>query len=486
MESNKRPKILAVDDEQSSLNAIYRTLRREFEVFLSLNGHSALEILKNEEIDVILADQRMPEMSGVAFFQRAIALQPAAMRILITGYTDVDTIIQAVNEGQIFHYISKPWEPEDLRITVRRAGEQYRLIKENKRLLRELAEANQRLQKENVILHQEMERQYTFDNIIGNSKAMHDVFRLMKKVIPTSTSVLLLGETGTGKELIARAIHFNGPRREKMFVAQNCGALPDTLLESELFGHVRGAFTGAAADKKGLFEIADGGTVFLDEISDTSPAMQQRLLRVLQEGEIHPLGSERTIQVDVRIISAANRSLEDAIREGNFREDLYYRLNVFPIRIPPLRERREDIPLLTEFFLEKFARKMGKSGLILSRESLSQMMAADFPGNVRQLENLVERAVTLADDRAEITPDLLETDPTRRREGGTAAAGPDLTGANSLKEIVEAMERYYIDEALQHFQGNITKTAEKLGLSRLGLHKKMQRYEIDSTKYKRR
>ncbi|MCB0313779.1 MAG: response regulator, partial [Calditrichaeota bacterium] len=226
MESNKRPKILAVDDEQSSLNAIYRTLRREFEVFLSLNGHSALEILKNEEIDVILADQRMPEMSGVAFFQRAIALQPAAMRILITGYTDVDTIIQAVNEGQIFHYISKPWEPEDLRITVRRAGEQYRLIKENKRLLRELAEANQRLQKENVILHQEMERQYTFDNIIGNSKAMHDVFRLMKKVIPTSTSVLLLGETGTGKELIARAIHFNGPRREKMFVAQNCGALP--------------------------------------------------------------------------------------------------------------------------------------------------------------------------------------------------------------------------------------------------------------------
>ena len=275
MSEKYRPKLLAVDDEQSSLNAIFRTLRRDYEVFLSLNGHSALEVMKNQEIDVILADQRMPEMSGVEFLQKAIELQPDTMRILITGYTDIETIVEAINEGKIFYYINKPWEPDDLRIIVQRAADQYFLRKENKRLLEELEKANKQLTDENVLLHQQAEKQYSFDNIIGKSSAMENVFRLLRKVIPASTTVLLLGETGTGKELIARAIHYNGPRKDKLFVAQNCGALPDTLLESELFGHVKGAFTGATADKKGLFELADQGTIFLDEISDTSPAMQQ-------------------------------------------------------------------------------------------------------------------------------------------------------------------------------------------------------------------
>ena len=485
MSENYRPKLLAVDDEQSSLNAIFRTLRRDYEVFLSLNGHSALEVMRNQEIDVILADQRMPEISGVEFLQKAIKLQPDAMRILITGYTDIETIVQAINQGKVFYYINKPWEPDELRIIVKRASEQHLLVKENKRLLLELEKVNRKLQEENVLLHQEVEKQYSFDNIIGKSNAMENVFRLLRKVIPTSTTVLLLGETGTGKELIARAIHYNSPRKDKMFVAQNCGALPDTLLESELFGHVKGAFTGATADKKGLFELANQGTIFLDEISDTSPAMQQRLLRVLQEGEITPLGSGKTTKVDVRVISAANRDLEQAIYDGEFREDLYYRLNVFPIRIPPLRERREDIPLLANFFLEKYTQKLGKPRVKFSSEALSVLMTIDFPGNVRQLENLIERAATLADEDSDITPDYLQTDALNAR----SAAGNNFTlnkdSSQTLKEIVGAMEIYYITEALKEHRGNISRVAEKLGLSRLGLHKKLQRYEIDSAKYKR-
>jgi two-component system response regulator HupR/HoxA len=477
-------KLLAVDDEQSSLNSIFRTLRREFEVLLSLNGQSALEVMKEQEIAVILADQRMPEMTGVEFFNKAMKLQPHAMRILITGYTDIEAIIQAINDGKVFYYINKPWEPEELRIIVRRAAEQYRLTKENERLLKELEIANQRLQQENVLLHQEVEKQYTFDNIIGRSSAMQEVFRLVRKVIPNNTTVLLLGETGTGKELIARAIHYNGPRKDRMFVTQNCGALPDTLLESELFGHVKGAFTGAAGDKKGLFELADGGTIFLDEISDTSPAMQQRLLRVLQEGEIHPLGSEETGKVDVRVISAANRDLEQAIREGRFRQDLYYRLNVFPIRIPPLRERRQDIPPLAEFFLEKYAQKLGKTGLKLSPEAVSVLMAADFPGNVRQLENLLERAATLAENNILVTLAHLQLDATQSAFSPVNEFEFPANGAGTLKDIVEAMEKFYIIQALQEHNGNITRVAKKLGLSRPGLHKKLQRYSIDAAKYK--
>ena len=484
MNSNNRPTIMVIDDEQSSLNAVHRTLRRQYEVLLSLNGVSALELLKQNEVVVIIADQRMPEMSGVEFFQRALEIRPEAIRILLTGYTDIEAIIRAVNEANIFYYIHKPWEPDELRMIVQRAVEQYQLKQENKRLLEELKKANEKLRTENILLHREVERQYTFENIVGNSAAMQKVFQLMRKVIPTDTTVLLIGETGTGKELVARAIHYNGPRKDRVFVAQNCGALPDSLLESLLFGHVKGAFTGATADKKGLFELADGGTIFLDEITDTSPAMQQRLLRVLQEGEIHPVGSEKTIKVDVRIISATNRNIEEAVQEGKFREDLFYRLNVFPIHIPPLRERREDIPLLVDYFLQKYMQKMGKHNLRLSSEALSLLMAAELPGNVRQLENLIERAVTLAEDNMTISPDLFQLKfprlRTARGEGDFTATHPSRT----LKEITESMERFYIIQALQEHHGNITRVAQKLGLSRLGLHKKMQRFRINPADYK--
>ncbi|RMG62776.1 MAG: sigma-54-dependent Fis family transcriptional regulator [Calditrichaeota bacterium] len=470
-----RLKVLAVDDEQPSLNAIFRTLRRQYEVVLSLNAHSALEVLKTQEVAVVLADQRMPEMTGVALLRRAQEIQPEAMRILITGYADIDAIIQAVNEGKIFYYLHKPWEPEELRAIVARAAEQYRLKKENLRLMKELAEANQLLQSENRILHQEVERHYRFDAIVGESPAMKAVFHLMKKVIPTNTTVLLIGETGTGKELVARAIHYNGPRKERLFLAQNCAALPDTLLESALFGHVKGAFTGAHSDQKGIFELADGGTVFLDEVSEMSPAMQQRLLRVLQEGEIFPLGAEKPRKVDVRIISATNRDLQSLIQAGKFREDLYYRLNVFPIRIPPLRERREDIPLLANHFLKKHARRMGKSVHRFAPEALAKLMEGDYPGNVRQLENIIERAIALAESET-ITPDLIELEAaTPPNWPGSPPLTDDLP---DLRQITETMERFYIQEALRRFQGNITRAAQALGLSRMGLHKKLRRYGL--------
>lgn len=482
MAERPRLKILVVDDEQPSLNAIFRTLRKDFDVILSQSGISALEVLKNQEIAVILADQRMPEMTGVEFFTRAQEIQPNAMRILITGYADIEATIRAINQGQIFYYINKPWEPEELNLIVQRAADQYVLKEENRRLLRELEIANQRLKEENVLLHREVEKQYRFENIIGNSPAMQQVFRLMKKVIPTDTTVLLIGDTGTGKELVARAIHFNGPRKDKLFAAQNCAALPDSLLESELFGHVKGAFTGAVADKKGLFELADGGTIFLDEIGDTSPEFQKRLLRVLQEGEINPLGSEKTVRVDVRVISATNQDLQQAIREGRFREDLFYRLNVFPIRLPSLRERREDIPLLVNYFLKKYSLKLGKRIRGISEEAMALLVRADFPGNVRQLENTIERAVTLAEDNGLLTPELVSFDAQVFPE---QLVVPEGTGDKKpLKEAVAELERAEIILALQKSRGNVSAAARTLGLSRMGLLKKLQRYQIHPQNYK--
>jgi two-component system response regulator HupR/HoxA len=470
----QRANILIVDDEQPVLKALFRTLRRDFEVHLALSGSAGLAILREQAVAAILADQRMPEMDGVTFLRQARKLQPDAVRLLITGYADIEAAIGAINDGQIFYYISKPWEPEELRLLLQRAVERYRLVQENRRLLRELEQANQRLAGENRVLHQEIEKQYRFDQIIGESPAMQRVLALVRKIIPTDTTVLLLGETGTGKELVARAIHYNGPRQEKLFVAQNCAALPDTLLESELFGHKKGAFTDATADKKGLFELAHGGTVFLDEIGDMSPAMQQRLLRVLQDGEIHPLGSTQSIRVDVRVISATNRDLYAAVREGSFREDLYYRLNVFPITLPPLRERPEDIPLLADHFLRKVATRLGKRIRGLTSDALAFLVSRDYPGNVRELENLIERAIVLAEDGGEVNRALLETTAPGR---AFPITGPGLETAEprTLKGMTDALEKQVIRRALAETGGNISQAAARLGLSRLGLYKKLDR-----------
>jgi len=476
MSRNILRKILIVDDEPSVLNSLKRTLRKEHDVILCQDGFSAMLVLKEQEIAAIIADQRMPKMNGVTLLEKAMEIQPDATRILITGYSDIQTVIDAINEGNVYYYIHKPWEPEDVNLIVRQAIERYNLIQTNRSLVAELEEANRCLSDENLLLTQDAEKRYSFDQIIGKSPVMNAVFTLMRKVIPTDTTVLIQGETGTGKELVARAIHTNGSRKTGLFVPQNCAALPDTLLESALFGHKKGAFTDAVSDKKGLFQLADGGTIFLDEITDTSSAFQQRLLRVLQEGEIHPLGSDNSIKVDVRVISASQKDLGEEVKQGRFRADLFYRLNVFPVTLPALRERHGDIPLLVEHFLRVYSQRLGKKINGLSQEVLSSLMVYPFPGNVRELENIIERAVVLAMDGSTLTEGqiFLHSDQIFNFDF-VSPGGED----KKLKNMVEALEKKAILQELRRWNGNISKAAKSLGLSRPGLYQKIDRYEIN-------
>ena len=476
MSRNILRKILIVDDEPSVLNSLKRTLRKEHDVILCQDGFSAMLVLKEQEIAAIIADQRMPKMNGVTLLEKAMEIQPDATRILITGYSDIQTVIDAINEGNVYYYIHKPWEPEDVNLIVRQAIERYNLIQTNRSLVAELEEANRCLSDENLLLTQDAEKRYSFDQIIGESPVMNAVFTLMRKVIPTDTTVLIRGETGTGKELVARAIHTNGSRKTGLFVPQNCAALPDTLLESALFGHKKGAFTDAVSDKKGLFQLADGGTIFLDEITDTSSAFQQRLLRVLQEGEIHPLGSDNSIKVDVRVISASQKDLGEEVKQGRFRADLFYRLNVFPVTLPALRERHGDIPPLVEHFLRVYSQRLGKKINGLSQEVLSSLMVYPFPGNVRELENIIERAVVLAMDGSTLTEGqiFLHSDQIFNFDF-VSPGGED----KKLKNMVEALEKKAILQELRRWNGNISKAAKSLGLSRPGLYQKIDRYEIN-------
>ena len=475
MTKNTRRKILIVDDEPSVLNSLKRTLRKEHDVILSQDGFSAIQVLNEQEIAVIIADQRMPKMNGVTLLEKAMEIQPDTARILVTGYSDIQAVIDAINEGNVYYYIHKPWEPEDVRLIIRQAIDRYNLIQTNRSLVAEIEDTNRRLSDENLLLIQDAEKRYSFDQIIGESPIMNDVFILMRKVIPTDTTVLILGETGTGKELVARAIHINGSRKTGMFVPQNCAALPDTLLESALFGHKKGAFTDAVSDKKGLFQMADGGTIFLDEITDTSKAFQQRLLRVLQEGEIHPLGSDKAVKVDVRVISASQKDLGEEVKQGRFRADLFYRLNVFPVTLPTLRERHSDIPILIEHFLRVYSQRLGKEINGISQEVLSSLMVYPFPGNVRELENIIERAVVLAKDGSTLTEDQISLHSDQPLDFNLIFPGEE---DKKLKSMVEALEKKAILQALQRWKGNISKAAKSLGLSRPGLYQKIDRYEI--------
>ncbi|MCS5641245.1 MAG: sigma-54 dependent transcriptional regulator [Candidatus Marinimicrobia bacterium] len=475
MTKDTRRKILIVDDEPSVLNSLKRTLRKEHDVILSQDGFSAIQVLNEQEIAVIIADQRMPKMNGVTLLEKAMEIQPDTARILVTGYSDIQAVIDAINEGNVYYYIHKPWEPEDVRLIIRQAIDRYNLIQTNRSLVAEIEETNRRLSDENLLLIQDAEKRYSFDQIIGESPIMNDVFILMRKVIPTDTTVLILGETGTGKELVARAIHTSGPRKTGMFVPQNCAALPDTLLESALFGHKKGAFTDAVSDKKGLFQMADGGTIFLDEITDTSKAFQQRLLRVLQEGEIHPLGSDKAVKVDVRVISASQKDLGEEVKQGRFRADLFYRLNVFPVTLPTLRERHSDIPILIEHFLRVYSQRLGKKINGISQEVLSSLMVYPFPGNVRELENIIERAVVLAKDGSTLTEDQISLHSDQPLDFNLIFPGEE---DKKLKSMVEALEKKAILQALQRWKGNISKAAKSLGLSRPGLYQKIDRYEI--------
>jgi two-component system response regulator HupR/HoxA len=469
----RKETVLVVDDQPEVLRSIERLLKPEWNVVPLAGGGDALEWLKTGNPAVILCDQRMPAMAGVEFLERSLESRPDAIRILITAYADLEATIDAVNRGKIYAYVAKPWEPDELALLVRRAVDRYRLAGENRRLAAKLAEANERLLEENSLLRRTARESVRFENLVGHGPRMLEVFKLVSKVLDAPTTVLLLGDTGTGKELLARAIHFNGPRKDKAFIVQNCGALPDTLLESELFGHVRGAFTGAVKDKKGLFELADGGTIFLDEIADTSPAFQTRLLRVLQDGEIRPLGGTRTVRTDTRVIAATNKDLDAERKAGRFREDLFYRLNVFPVRLPPLRERREDLADLIAHFVRKCSEKLGRPVKPVSAQAERLLRAADWPGNVRELENEIERAVTMAADEKIIEPRHLSP---RFLQSAGESADP-----GSLKESVEALEKKMISAALIRSGNNISRAAAELGLSRLGLYKKMERYGIKAS-----
>jgi two-component system, NtrC family, response regulator HupR/HoxA len=475
--ARQRYGVLVVDDEEAIVESIAMTLEDDYRVFTALSGKLGLEILEREDVALVIVDQVMPDMSGVEFLEKVVERRPHTVRMMLTGYADITSIVRAINDGRIYRYIQKPWEPESLRIDVRRALEAHALSAENLQLATALAEANERLRAENLFLRREVERRYSFDQIVGASPAMNRVFEVMEKVAQTDATVLLSGETGTGKDLVARAIHYSGARRERRFVAQNCGALPDTLLESELFGHKRGAFTGAHADKKGLFELADGGTIFLDEVGETEPGMQVRLLRVLQDGEIRALGSSETKKVDVRIVAATNRDLRKAVTEGRFREDLYYRLRVVEIELPPLRERREDIPALAHHFLDLANQKMGRRLGGFTNAAMDRIVAHVWSGNVRELENEIQRAVALAGDAETISLDML-SEHLRGDAPPDRGAAPTPSGElHDLNQAVDDLKRRMIQDALRE-TGSKTKAAESLGIPRQSLQKMMKRLAL--------
>ncbi len=469
--------ILVVDDEPAIRESLELTLGDDHRVLTAATGEEGLAILEREPVALIICDQELPTMKGVEFLESAVGIAPRAIRILLTGYADLGSLARAVNEGRIYRYIAKPWEPDEVRISVRRALESYDLVSENAQLASALAQANERLLAENVYLRREVERRYAFDQIIGSSPEMNRVFEVMEKVAGTDATVLITGETGTGKDLVARAIHYSGPRKDQRFVAQNCAALPDTLLESELFGHLRGAFTGAHQDKRGLFEVAHRGTVFLDEVGETHPGMQVRLLRVLQDGEIRPLGSSDTRKVDVRIIAATHRDLRRDAEDGRFREDLYYRLRVVEIRIPALRERREDIPGLAHHFLDVSCRKMARRLRGFTNAAMDRLVAYAWPGNVRELENEIERTVALAGEAETIGEEMLS----EHIRGAILDADPRVEGLPpglTLGAAVDALKRRMILDAIER-TGSKTRAAEQLGIPRQSLQKMMKRLELD-------
>ena len=477
---DNKPSILVVDDEQRSLESIERILGDRFDVHTANNVDDAESILREQWIQVLLCDQRMPDMTGVEFSEKVRDEYPDVVRIIISGYTDAGDIIDAVNKGGIYQYITKPWHPDDLVLKLDNAVKLFRLQRENEQLAVELKLKPDTIEQTMIEKRRVLKARYDWDQGIVRApdSPMNEVCELIRNVAPFDVNVLLSGESGTGKELCARALHYNSLRQDKPFVAENCGALPDELLESELFGHKRGAFTSAVEDHVGLFERADGGTIFLDEIGETSPAFQVKLLRVLQEGEIRPVGSNRRRPISVRVVAATNRDLEEDVRNGKFRMDLYYRLATFEIAVPPLRERRQDIVPLAIAILNQTMDQLGKRVKGISDETLKCFEAYQWPGNVREMQNEIKRMLVLAKEdylgSDLVTPHILHATPEE-----SVADMELLTGIEgSLKERIEALEARILKETLIRQRWNKTQTAQELGLSRVGLRNKMDRYGL--------
>jgi two-component system response regulator HydG len=452
-----RPRVLVVDDEAGILETLQILLRNEgFEPVVADSGKSALEKLASAAPDIVLSDVRMPGVGGVEVLTAARAHDPNTPVILMTAQATLQTAMQAVNEGA-FYYIQKPFRNDELVAILRRAAEHRSLRVENTSLRREI---------------RRRDRTSTLAPI-GTNRAWLEALRLAEAVAPTESTVLILGESGTGKEIVARFVHELSQRAERPFLSINCGALPEGLLESELFGHVKGSFTGAVRDKSGLFSAAGGGTFFLDEIGETTPATQVKLLRVLQHREVIPVGATEAIPIDTRIIAATNRDLEEEIKRGNFRRDLFYRLNVIAIHLPPLRERADDIPLLADAFLARACERHGVPPKRLSDGAIEAMVAYRWPGNIRELENAMERAVILTPGEVVDRGALPERVTERRTEllvSERAAPNPTL----------ETIERAYILWVLQSEGGNKTRTAEVLGIDPSTLHRKLSRYGVES------
>ncbi len=456
-------RILIVDDEQIIIASCLRILRNEeYQLEAVQDGFEALRKIEENHYDIVILDIMMPKIDGLEVLRRVREGHPDIDVIMITGLSQIETAVKSMKLGA-FDYLPKPFDPDELKLVVHRALERRRLLAENLNLKTEIG------------------AKYRFDNVIGASPQMQSVYRLVAKCAPTNSTVMLTGESGTGKELIARAIHYTSLRKDKPFIPVDCNALSENLLESELFGHVKGAFTGAVANRKGMLEIADGGTLFLDEIGNISLTTQAKLLRVIQEREFRAVGDTKTQAADFRLITATNKDLKAMVADGRFREDLFYRSNIFPIRVPPLRERRDDIPALAFHFLGVFSAELGKKVTEFSEEAMAVLTNYDWPGNVRELENTVQRAVILATDAVIRRAHLVHID-----EASPGRALDIPRTAEELKQIkkvareksVENIEKLFVLDALRRNAWNATRSAEETGMQRANFQALMKKYNI--------
>jgi len=464
-EPQVRSRILVVDDEPSMREMLRIVLRRDgYDVVIAQNGSDGLDRLRTEPFDLLLSDIRMPDISGVEVLRAAKQINPEILAFMMTAFASTETAVEAMRLGAL-DYFTKPFSMDELRLKIRQHLE------------------TRRLKQENLLLKRALNSRHEFSSILGRSDAMQVMFSIIQTVANTTSTVLVSGESGTGKELVARAIHFNSLRRDRPFVAVNCGAVPETLLESELFGHMRGAFTDAHMNKKGLMEVAEGGTIFLDEIGEMATSMQVKLLRVIQDRRFRRLGGTDEVQADVRIIAATNQDLPKLVADGRFREDLYYRLNVLSIQVPPLRDRTEDIPLLATHFLEQFAAQMGKPIKTISAAALQLLEEHEWRGNVRELQNAMERAVAL--ERTEtILPESLPNDVRQGRSSIVSAPAeapqglPALGDGFDLEARGEEFYRHYLALALERAGGVQVKAAELLGMSFRSFRYYVKKYNL--------
>lgn len=460
-------KVLVIDDESIVCHSCRRILEKVgHKVETSTTSEGALKKLEKVRFDVAIVDLKMPGIDGMEILRRIKQKYPETSVIMITGYSTVETAVKAMKMGA-FDYVSKPFTPDELQIIVKKALDKKRLLFENR------------------YLREQLQKKHRFGSIIGKSEKMQEVYQTVEKVAPTDSTVLICGESGTGKELVAKAIHYNSPRKDKSFISVDCGALSENLLESELFGHIKGSFTDARVTKPGLFEIANGGTFFLDEVATISLSIQAKLLRVLQEREFKPVGGTKWRKIDIRLIAATNRDLKKLIEKGSFREDLFYRLNILPIFLPPLRERREDIPLLVVHFLKKYNRERGGNVENISPEAMDFLMSYSWPGNVRELENVIERVVVMSEETT-IKPQHLPLNIRGEDRDFEVRKIPETweqvkeVKKQVRKKVLTKIEKSFIIEALKRNDFNVTKSAEGVGMRRQNFQALMRKHNIKS------